>query len=512
MSLLTERYANQIIGTLSCFDRIVLTGILPGICYAKGMEGYLRSRNILLTDYPRFAEPFRDNVRQTIEQAAKDAGIEIEFVRSAKGFRKEARVQQVLEQRGVTGGIVHILSAMEACPTYAYRYDKASGRSWLQGREGKCLHYYVYLIDEEFGLCYLRIPTWLPMRLQFYCNGHNWLANQMRLQGIANTPLDNTFLSIADWQKAQTLADAFPVERLHRVLDALVERYCPVLSEFPDTYHWSLMQVEYATDLVFARQADLAPLYESLVRTAIHTVKPDNVATFLGKKLTGNFQEEAGNDFHTRIEGTRIKHHLGPASLKMYDKQGIVLRIETTVNDVSFFQHYRTVEHRDGTKEQKFAPMKKTLYSLPALQEVCQAANRRYLDFLSQLADPTPGIKKVEKLSEPVEHNERSYRGFNLFCGDDLALFLALMRGEFALSGFRNAWLRRALPGYSGAQVSRMLKRLHLHGLVKKVGHSYKYHLSALGRQVCMVALKLRELVVVPLLAEPMPAEPILCA
>lgn len=506
MSTLVERYASQIRGTLSCFDRIVLTGTLPGICYAQGMEAYLHSKNVRLVDYPRFAEPLRDQIRHTIEQIAQEAGIEIEFVRSPHAFRKEARVQEVLAQRPVTEGLVHLFSAMEACPTYVYRYDKASGRSFLQGRTAKCLHYYVYLKHPEFGLCYLRIPTWLPLRLQFYCNGHNWLQNQLRQEGIAFTPLDNTFLHIADWERAQTLADAFPVERLHRELDRLAAHYCPVLSEFPDTYHWSLLQVEYATDLVFDRQEDLAPLYDALVHTAIHAVKPDHVATFLGRKLHGNFQDEAGNDFHTRIEGTRIKHHLGPASLKMYDKAGIVLRIETTTNDVSFFPHYRMVEHRDGTKEPKVAPMKKTIYSLPALREIAHAANRRYLEFLAALADPTPGLTKVEQVSQPVSHNARPYRGFNLFCSQDLALFRALLRGEFCLSGFRNAWLRRVLPGYTGGQVSRLLKRLHLHGLVKKVGHTYKYHLTALGREVCTAALKLRELVVIPSLAGLLPA------
>jgi len=266
------------------------------------------------------------------------------------------------------------------------------------------------------------------------------------------------------------------------------------------------MQAEYATDIVFKSQADLAPLYKNLVYTALHTVKPDNVATFLGKKLTGVFEDEAGNDFHTRKEGTRIKHHLGPASIKMYDKHGIVLRIETTVNDVSFFNHYRTVEHRDGTKEQKNAPMKKSLYSLNVLQEIGKAANRRYLEFLSQLDDPTPGLKNVEKISEPVEHNDRSYRGFNLFCGGDLDLLCALLRGEFALSGLRNSWIRKVLPGFSGAQVSQMLKRLHLHGLIKKIGRTYKYHLTTQGKHVCASALKLRELVLIPSLATSVPA------
>jgi len=505
MTMITARYASQIAGILGCHDRIVLLGTLPGACHAAGMASYMYSRNVLLKDYPRFAEPFTVKSREHIKQIADEAGIKIEYVRSPKNFRKETYVQTVLQARGDAPGIVCILSAMETCRTFTYRFDPSTGRNWLQSRDGKCVHHYVYLVHEEFGLCYLRIPTWLPTTLQFYCNGHSWLANQLRAQNIAFTMLDNAFLQIADWQKAQQLADAFPVERLHRALDELVEKYCPSMREFHDSYHWSIMQAEYATDIVFARQADLAPLYENLVYTALHTVKPDNIATFLGKKLTGSFDQEAGNDFQTRKEGTRIKHRFGPASIKMYDKHGIVLRIETTVNSVSFINHYRTVEHRDGTKEQRNAPMKKGLYSLPALQQFCEAANRRYIEFLSQLDDPTPGLKNVEKISEPVEHNDRSYRGFNLFCSDDLDMLRAIARGEFALTGLRNSWLRQVIPRLTGAQVSRLLKRLHLHGMIKKAARTYKYHLTTLGRQVCASALKLRELVVIPSLATALP-------
>ena len=97
---------------------------------------------------------------------------------------------------------------------------------------------------------------------------------------------------------------------------------------------------------MFHRQADLQAIYDRLTRTAIHTVKPDNIATFLGTKLNGNYQDEMGNRFNTRIEGTRIKHTMGPVSIKMYDKFGRILRIETTVVNVSFFKHYREVEQR----------------------------------------------------------------------------------------------------------------------------------------------------------------------
>jgi len=164
-------------------------------------------------------------------------------------------------------------------------------------------------------------------------------------------------------------------------------------------------------------------IYENLSRTAIHTVKPDNIATFLGKKLVPQFEGEMGNRFNVRIEGTRIEHTMGPVSLKLYDKFGLILRIETTVNDLAFFKHYREVEHRDGSRETKWAAMQKTIYSLPALRELLQAANRRYLEFLSAIDDPRNRRNKLDKLSQPVEHEGRNYPGFNFFDEDDDALF-----------------------------------------------------------------------------------------
>jgi hypothetical protein len=267
------------------------------------------------------------------------------------------------------------------------------------------------------------------------------------------------------------------------------------------SYHWSVDQCEYATDIVFRRQADLQPLYENLSRTAIHTVKPDNIATFLGRKLDTRYEGEMGNRFNVRIEGTRIKHTMGPCSLKLYDKFGLILRIETTVNDLTFFKHYREVEHRNGSRETKWAAMQKTIYSLPALRELLAAANRRYLEFLSALEDPRNGRDKLGKLSQPVWHQDRSYPGFNFFDEQDDTLFRAIARGEFNVSGMQNKTLRRYLSAKTSAQVSRLLKRLRLQGLIRKAGRAYKYYLTQFGKQVITTGLKLRELVVIPQLA-----------
>ena len=497
---LTERHADQIAGVLGCWDRVLIFGTLPRICYAAGMTSLLFEKKIRIFDYPRFAEPFRNQIRENAERLAAEAGMEIEFIRK-RNLRKEDRVKEVLAQRGESPGLVCIFSAMEPCSTYKPWHNKQTGKTYLVPDDGKCLHYYFYFVDEELGLCYVRVPTWLPCRLQVYFNGHHWLAGQLRKRDIEYRLLDNAFVEIADWERAQRIANGWEAKRVHRKLDEFARRYCPIYPDFASGYHWSVDQCEYATDIVFRKQADLQAMYENLARTAIHTVKPDNIATFLGRKLSTQFEGEVGNRFNIRIEGTRIKHTMGPVSLKLYDKFGLILRIETTVNDLTFFKHYREVEHRDGSRETKWASMQKTIYSLPALRELLEAANRRYLEFLSAISDPRAGRDKLDRLSQPVEQEGRRYSGFNLFDPHDEKLLCSILRGEFHISGLHNKTLRRHLPFLNSAQISRLLKRLRTHGLIKKIGHTYKYYVTAFGKQAVTTALKLRELVVIPHLA-----------
>lgn len=463
------------------------------------MSFYLSQHNIRIFDYLDFAQTLRAEIVANTKRLAAENGIDIEYIRSPKAFRKEDRIKQIIETRGGHPGLVHIFAVLENGPSFVRRYNKKAPKPHpcLQGKPSKYLHYYFYFISSELGLCYLRVPTWAPFRLQFYCNGHNYLANRLLKEGIPFTTLDNAFVKIGDFTRAQQIADEFSVERLHRALDAFAKLYCPVIRLAPNPYHWSIMQAEYATDIVFKSSEDLQPLYETLVRTAIHTVKPEQVAMFLGKKLDGRTVAEMGTDykFSRRIQGMRIKHYLGWAAIKMYDKQGIILRIETTVNKVDEFKHYRTVEHRDGTTETKYAPMQKTIYSLPALRELLLASNGRYLDFLSTLDDNSDGQRHVNKISAPIKRNEHSYRGFNLFLRNDLESLTALTCGEGNISGITNRMLREMLPGKTSAQISYFIKRCRVFGLIKKCGKRYKYYLTKFGRRTVIAALQIREMV-----------------
>jgi hypothetical protein len=360
---LTERYDDRIAGVLSCYDRLVITGTVPVICYAEGMTRFLYAKGIRIFDYSAFAMKLRDRVRDVAASLAATAGRTIEHIAKSH-IRKEEVAARVLAQRGDHPGLVHIISAMEACDSYRPWYGKASGKRFVRPDSGKCLHYYFYFMDADLGLIYLRVPAWCPFRLQFYCNGHNWLARQLTAAGIDYTMADNAFARIDDWDRAQELADALSPDRSHRILDHYAEQCCPVCEMFGQTYHWSLMQVEYATDLAFRSTTTLGPLYKQLVRQNVLSVKADQVASFLGRQITPQLAHEIGSQFSTRIEGTCIKHRFGKSSIKMYDKCGIVLRIETTTNDVSFFKHHRKVEHRDRPPTRELAPVKKSIYSL----------------------------------------------------------------------------------------------------------------------------------------------------
>ena len=197
-------------------------------------------------------------------------------------------------------------------------HNKVLHKSYLKSDQGKCLHYYFYFNDPDIGFGYVRVPTWCPFQLQVYFNGHNVLAKELTSKKIDFSMADNAFDYIDDFEKAQKMADNFNAGKLLKKLTWLSGLYCPVYKEFGETYHWSIMQQEYATDIVFKSKEDLKPLYDDLIATAIHTVKPANIATFLSHNLTGDYEGEMGNTYNIRSKRSRIRHSMGLVSINMY--------------------------------------------------------------------------------------------------------------------------------------------------------------------------------------------------
>jgi hypothetical protein len=90
-----------------------------------------------------------------------------------------------------------------------------------------------------------------------------------KIQGVIacyDRLIENGFVFIEDYTAAQKLANGFRVETIHRFLDSYAKLYCPVYAQFNLSYHWSIMQAEYATDIVFKTPSDLEAIYDNLVQ------------------------------------------------------------------------------------------------------------------------------------------------------------------------------------------------------------------------------------------------------
>jgi hypothetical protein len=242
-------------------------------------------------------------------------------------------------------------------------------------------------------------------------------------------------------------------------------------------------------------------LYRALLDYAVRTFTPKDILGFLGRKWDRRFDGE----IHTHYEderwfGTRIKHRMKTNWLKMYDKFGQVLRVETVINSAKEFWVYRTQHHRDGTSSVGYYPMTKSVTSLVDYQEQALACNRRYLDALAVVNDPAPAYPELRQLTEAKAVDGRSYAGFNPARRDDVRLFRAVLDGDHIARGFRNGDIRgplfgrpkqAALQRRASAAVGRLLKRLHVRQLVAKIPRTRRWRVTERGRHLLGVALQL---------------------
>ena len=217
---------------------------------------------------------------------------------------------------------------------------------------------------------------------------------------------------------------------------------------------------------------------------------------------TPQLAQQIGSGFATRIEGTCVKHRFGKSSIKIYDKFALVLRIETTTNDVSAFKHYRKVEHQQGPASYALAPVKKNIYSLTALAHILLGCNRRYLEYLSSLDDFSAGVRALDRLTQPRTVNGRSLRGLNFFSRAEQTLLSALQRPAFNIAGLRRADLLPLLAQSAPATLTRHLARLRQLGVIKRVTGTYRYYLTRAGRAAIAAGRRLTELTIIPALAQ----------
>jgi hypothetical protein len=401
----------------------------------------------------------------------------------------------------------------------SFEYHCSSNRAerGFKLRPRKCLHVYKYYRHPVFGFMNARIQTWFPFSIQICMNGREWLASDFARKGRTDfCRNDNCFPWLGDPALAQRWMDRQLRTDWAKALDAIAGRMNPLHDEifapWPMNYYWSAYQTEWATDVLFQDPKSLASVYPAFVRHAtLHFQSPD-VMRFLGRKPHGRFLGELTTSFKDRAEGVRVKHWVAGNSIKMYDKAGSVLRVETTIAKTADFKVYRPIQGGDPDKL-GWHPLRKGVADLHRRAEVSQRSNETYLEALAAVDCDTPLHRLLDEVSKPVTFRDRRVRALRIGDPADVALLRAVARGEFATAGFRNRDLRPLLyPGSKkataaetrrlAAKVSRQLRLLRAHGLVQKVQKSHRYRLTERGRLVSAALFAAREATLRQLLAK----------
>jgi hypothetical protein len=493
------KFSSIISWVLSCFDRVIFKGHLP-ISRVYSFENFVDYvLKIRRADFLENLGPaWSARLVQHGKSFAQNAGRLYEY--HSGDVDKDAWAKEQLQERPIAEGLVGVLCVMEACRTFKLASGKDRPRFVSRKVPQRVLYY--YFIDRELGLMHVRLQTWAPFTCQVYANGHDHVARQLRKKGLAFEQIDNAFVELANPAAAQRIADRFAKLPWPKILERYARKVNPLLQDELKgmSHYWVTDQAEYATDIRFTSKHALAGLFLRLLEFALLTFSPKKIFAYLGRKLHERFDGEVQTHYKSvREPGACIKHFMKRNWLKMYDKLGLLLRVETVINQPGEFKALRECRHRDGTTSMGWFAMCKGVGNLHNYQRHALACNQRYLQALAAVEDPTPSYDDLKHLTERQRDKGRSYAGFNPAREEEARLFAAVLAGDHIAQGFRNKDIRMALYVELGrgrkrhrqsAAIGRLLKRLHVRGFVAKVPRTRRWRITDHGRRVLSDTLR----------------------
>ena len=489
---------DAITGVLQAWDRLRFRAKIPLRQRPAGVMMWLFQLGVLLKNFADWSKACTERLAAHSLELARAAGQSAVLYLRDSAARKDELARAQARARGLKEGLVGVWSAVEPCSTYYVRGDGVRGRC-LKREPGKCLHYYFYFLHPQCGLVHVRRPSWLPYTATVCLHGHAWLARQMDAAGLHYARCGNAFPWLQDPAAAQALADAqlqcawpalldgllTPCHPLHQVLCAPVDQ----------AYYWTLKESEFSTDLLFRSEAALARWYPPLLHYGITHFGGREILRFLGKRMPvegcpANFHGEAPSTLRQRPEGVRRKFFVAGNSLKMYDKEQRILRVETTINRPREFRVFR---ESDSASQPTWRPMRKGIADVQRRAEVSRAANLRYLEACAAIPLPRRTGEVADTIFRPVREDGRRYRALQPWSPKDGPLLDLLQDGAWLRNGLRNRDLRpRRFPGHHSAKenrrlaarVSRLLRLLRAHHLIKKLPKTHRYQRTTRGREI----------------------------
>jgi len=498
MDTLFHKFVEKIKGVLEGFDRIVFKGTIKNICYPAGIGMFLHDRGVLNKSYREWLTKQSDVIIQDAKDYCKRlTGTDIQYL-SSSITRKETLAHEQQNRLNIQDGLIGVWSCVETCNTFKAVFDGEAGYPQIKSEKSRCLHLYFYYDHKDYGFMSIRLQTWAPYEIQIALNGREWLKRLLDKSNSRYILEGNKFLELENYDMAQQLLNSQLDTRWIDLLSDFTAQAFPSMPALLGermSYYWILWQSEWAKDYIFDSPQVLQNQMGQLLRHAFITGTADRVLRYFGRPVKDNGQPSRNVDTElcSRLklwyDGGRIKHWVFHNSLKCYNEQN-VLRFECTINEPKKFKVFRTI-NGDDTGEKKRLDMRKGIADINVRTQVSSSCIKNFTEQVATLEDDSTVADIISRVSKPIKSEGKRYRALDV-TGKDLELLRAIADPKYNVDAITNKHLQAALKDTAwanklegpklAARISRQLRLLREHGLIRKLPKQHRYMLTAKGR------------------------------
>ena len=481
-----EIIQNHVTFELEAIDRMYLNAYVPSLQTGAGFVYFVKTQLGARVPSTMMVAPMSARFADALERLAETEGVDL--VTFKKGQRKDDVAKTYLAKFQGEEGVLFVGKAQEKASVFRTEKRRdAAGKTypWIIRSTAMPNHYYVYVVDRDFGPLFIKFCTYFPYAAKLCLNGHEWLKRQLTQRGVPFEPLANGIRSTDAAARVQRIADTLDAPKIDAVFRKWLRRvphpFAPAHRAAGYRYQLSILQAEFALTQVLDRPVTGRCFFEEVIRENLDLGRPDQMQLIFDRRVT----RRTPGRFRTRVltEGVVPSLHVQykKSKVKQYHKEGQALRTETTINDTYDFEIGRA------------------LRNLPALREIGFAANRRLLHVESLSHDCLIGEDRLRTVTSPVLVADQRAAGLRFGDPRVHALMHALCLFALAPTGFRHRDLRdhvaqlqgREPDTYSAGAMTYDLRRLRLHGLIERVPRSHRYRLTPTGARVAMFYARL---------------------
>lgn len=499
MDRLSELFGERVQFRYTCLDRIVLHGYLTGLQRPGQLVHFFHDVVGVDCIEPKVLVGRTAVYRDWVDQYTQGQGIPV--LAAPKGERKAELVRPYYGKLGPQEGVACVLTSLENTRTFISYTPQRTPRSGdetyrrIETGRKRVLHLYWYVWDPVMGPMSLRVATYLPFTVTAYLNGHHFVSERLRTAGLGLYQQDNAILRVADPVALQAAADALTPSVLQERCNYWAAKVAPQFSRAEHAamdlrYHYSLAQIELATDVIFAEPSPLRALFRRAVELGVLLGGADRTSHLFGRQITSRYSGKLQTVLDRRNEGHPVlRSYYQTSFVKQYEKAETLLRTETCINDPYHLNVGRRLEN------------------LPKLVTRMAETNQRFLDAQAELLACTVDQGELARLAQPVLVGKRRVPGIRLHDDRLIRLLDALLHpGSFVADWTSRDVLARLLErhrltetDYRLTQLRYDLGKLRAHGLVERIGRTRRYRLTARGLKLGVLLVKLRTRLLGPL-------------